>query len=109
MVALLPYVEQENLYKAHVAPGDIDNPNKAVVVKTFLCPSDDTAGDGVGPNGWAGSSYAVNAQLLATKAWFTVSDVDRSHYGIGECAGRHVEHGRVRREEGADRGHPVHV
>ncbi len=83
MVALLPYIEQENLYRAHVAAGNIDNPNKAVVVQTFLCPSDDTVGSGVGPNGWAGSSYAVNSQLLATKAWFTVSNVDKQNYGIG--------------------------
>ncbi|AWM36555.1 putative major pilin subunit [Gemmata obscuriglobus] len=82
MVALLPYVEQENLYRAHTTAGDVAV-NKGAVVKTFLCPADDTAGTGVGPNGWAGSSYAVNSQLLAAKAWFDVTNVDQPRYSIG--------------------------
>lgn len=82
MVALLPYIEQEALYRAHVSAGDV-TVNKGVTVKTFLCPADDTASNPVGPNGWAGSSYAVNAQLLATKSWFAVSNVDKSQYSIG--------------------------
>src|SRR5262245_8854324 len=53
LVGLLPYVEQEALYQAHMAAGDVDTANKAVVVKTFLCPADDTVKTGVGPNGWA--------------------------------------------------------
>jgi prepilin-type N-terminal cleavage/methylation domain-containing protein len=82
MVALLPYVEQEALYRQHVAANNPDNPAKAIPVKTFLCPADDTAANPVGPNGWAGSSYAVNSQLLAKKDWFTVSNVDQPRYGI---------------------------
>jgi prepilin-type N-terminal cleavage/methylation domain-containing protein len=78
LVALLPYIEQDNLYRSHVAAGTIDNTFKAQPVSIFFCPSDDTVKSGVGANGWAGSCYAVNSQLVATKAWFAVSDVDKS-------------------------------
>src|SRR6187455_2571435 len=37
MTALLPYMEQEALYRAHVAAGDV-TVNKGVVVRTYLCP-----------------------------------------------------------------------
>jgi prepilin-type N-terminal cleavage/methylation domain-containing protein len=75
MTALLPYLEQEALFKAHVAAGDV-TVNKGTVVKTFLCPADSTVGTGVGANGWAGSSYAINSLLVAKYGWYTVTDVD---------------------------------
>lgn len=83
LVALLPFVEQDALYRLHAASPNIDNDHKAVPVQAFLCPADDTVRDGVGPNGWAGSSYAINSQLLAEKGWFTVNNVDRTMYTIG--------------------------
>ncbi|VTT98387.1 Prepilin-type N-terminal cleavage/methylation domain-containing protein OS=Singulisphaera acidiphila (strain ATCC BAA-1392 / DSM 18658 / VKM B-2454 / MOB10) GN=Sinac_0200 PE=4 SV=1: N_methyl_2: SBP_bac_10 [Gemmataceae bacterium] len=75
MTALLPYLEQDALFKSHVAAADV-TVNKGVVVKTFLCPADSTVGTGVGANGWAGSSYAINSLLVAKYSWFTVTNVD---------------------------------
>ena len=46
MVALLPYVEQDNLYKLHQANNGITQPVAAQVVKTFLCPSDPNSSNG---------------------------------------------------------------
>jgi len=85
MTALLPYLEQNALYTAHVTAGDV-TVNKGVVVKTFLCPADSTVGTGVGANGWAGSSYAANSLLLARYAWFTVTGVDSSQMKIGNIS-----------------------
>ncbi|OWK46387.1 hypothetical protein FRUB_00086 [Fimbriiglobus ruber] len=82
LTGLLPYVEQDALYRAHMAAGDV-TVNKGIVVKTFQCPSDDTYGTGVGPNGWAGSCYAVNSLLLATAGWFNVTNVSQPKYSIG--------------------------
>ncbi len=83
MVGLMPFIEQEALYRQHDAAGNVDNPAKAAVVKTFLCPSDDSAATGVGKNGWAGSSYAVNSLLLAAPDWFAIKDVDRQRFNPG--------------------------
>jgi prepilin-type N-terminal cleavage/methylation domain-containing protein len=70
MYTLLPYLEQDNLFRAHQAAGSLTTPNIDRVVKLFLCPSDPTVGTGVGPNGWAGTSYAANAILFGRGAYF---------------------------------------
>ena len=75
MVALMPYVEQDNLYAQFQAAGGITQALSQTPVKTFVCPSDPSANNGVvnlptavlnstGP--WAGSSYSANANLFAT-------------------------------------------
>jgi prepilin-type N-terminal cleavage/methylation domain-containing protein len=75
---LLPYIEQDNLYKSTLGPGGNSNrngpPNQLTYsqwnsgvlgntyVKTYICPSDPTFGTG----GWskAVSSYAFNGQVF---------------------------------------------
>ncbi|HET6573536.1 MAG TPA: DUF1559 domain-containing protein [Fimbriiglobus sp.] len=87
LVALMPYVEQDNLYAQFQAAGGITQALSQTPVKTFVCPSDSSAsGNGVltlptailnstGP--WAGSSYNANANLFAswsgTSAYVTAS------------------------------------
>jgi prepilin-type N-terminal cleavage/methylation domain-containing protein len=74
---LLPFIEQNNLYNlAAVAGGFAVNANKVdqQVVKTYVCPSDPSASDGiladaatVGLNTpLAKTNYAANAQVFAT-------------------------------------------
>jgi prepilin-type N-terminal cleavage/methylation domain-containing protein len=74
---LLPYMEQDNIYKATVC-GGVGNPKQGYdiegggnptysqinhVIKSYLCPSDPTAGDGT--TGWAGvGSYVYNGILF---------------------------------------------
>jgi prepilin-type N-terminal cleavage/methylation domain-containing protein len=70
LLAILPFIEQENLYKSSSSTGDDRNnylqcyslwtsiPDKTV--KTYICPSDYTH-----PNdAWARSSYGSNGQLF---------------------------------------------
>jgi prepilin-type N-terminal cleavage/methylation domain-containing protein len=75
MVALMPYVEQDNLYAQFQAAGGINQTLSQTPVKTFVCPSDPSGTNGqvtlptaildsTGP--WAGSSYNANANLFAT-------------------------------------------
>ncbi len=86
MVALMPYLEQDNLYAQIQAAGGINQPLCQTSVKTFVCPSDPSANDGTvtlptpilnstGP--WAGSSYNANANLFAnwsaTSAYVTAA------------------------------------
>jgi prepilin-type N-terminal cleavage/methylation domain-containing protein len=73
---LLPYLEQDNLYRSAAGPGysyplfPMNDPVYAKPVKGFLCPSDPSTGaNGVvtvqGVTGGA-SSYAPNAQVFGT-------------------------------------------
>jgi prepilin-type N-terminal cleavage/methylation domain-containing protein/prepilin-type processing-associated H-X9-DG protein len=69
---ILPYVEQDNLYaQSNVGRFSFVGYNDVFTqpVKTFLCPSDRTAGDGVAHDNtgqaWGGSSFALNAQVFA--------------------------------------------
>jgi prepilin-type N-terminal cleavage/methylation domain-containing protein len=59
--ALLPYLEQENLYNTINFNKDTDGPEfdvpRATVVRTFLCPSDPQSQT---PPGWAGNNYVAN-------------------------------------------------
>jgi prepilin-type N-terminal cleavage/methylation domain-containing protein len=72
---LLPYLEQDALYKAGTAPGAgstfwdnavAGSPSgtvRSVVVKGFICPSDPTVQNGYAANqvnAWSGTSYAGN-------------------------------------------------
>jgi len=78
--AILPYLEQESLYKiaqqnvgggsfwdAGGFPGTPSGTVRTVTVKAFQCPSDPTMSNGFAANqinAWAGSSYAGNFQLF---------------------------------------------
>ncbi|OWK46384.1 DUF1559 domain-containing protein [Fimbriiglobus ruber] len=82
MYALLPFMEQTNLFQAHQQTGYLNTPNTAQVVKTFLCPADPTAGTGVGSSGWAGTSYAANFILFGQGSYYP-SQWHKSIYKIG--------------------------
>jgi prepilin-type N-terminal cleavage/methylation domain-containing protein len=78
-IFILPYIEQDNLYKAMQNPAGstiIDPtfpapPNSAnmKVVSTYVCPADPSMSDGIQsggtPAGLGGTSYAANAQVFA--------------------------------------------
>jgi prepilin-type N-terminal cleavage/methylation domain-containing protein len=71
-VFLLPYIEQDNLYKkmssgspAQYDPKTAQAQNSAV--PTFTCPADPSMSDGIVNGGvLGGSSYAANAQVFAS-------------------------------------------
>jgi prepilin-type N-terminal cleavage/methylation domain-containing protein len=93
LVFILPYIEQDNLYKnmaTGATPANYDptfagaaGQSWLKVVPTYVCPADpslndglrtgDTAGAGATPR--AGTSYAVNAQVFAPLLTETVSAV----------------------------------
>jgi prepilin-type N-terminal cleavage/methylation domain-containing protein/prepilin-type processing-associated H-X9-DG protein len=69
---VLPYLERDDLFKESDVRGIHRAENNEVyakAIKTYLCPSDPTIGNGVGPDGaglnWGKSSYAANAQVFA--------------------------------------------
>ncbi|VTR99107.1 DUF1559 family PulG-like putative transporter [Tuwongella immobilis] len=73
MYALLPYMEQENLFRLHAAANGITQPIAANSIKAFLCPSDPFAGTGTvsstvnGVTGLYGTtSYNANSGLFST-------------------------------------------
>jgi len=72
LVFLLPYIEQENLYKTmHDTTTNAYDPKTntayAAVVKTFRCPSDPSQGSGVeSTTGYGISSYAANFQVFGS-------------------------------------------
>jgi len=65
---LLPYIEQDNVYRASFNSGaSWGNGQHAAVIKTYLCPSDPTHSNGRRPtdtNGWACTSYSNNNMLF---------------------------------------------
>ncbi len=84
---LLPFIEQENLYKAanngtpQYGTWGTNNVH-GQPVKTYMCPSDPSmTSNGLHPVGWAMSSYAANAQVFSgvnavgqyNQAWTTWS------------------------------------
>ncbi len=98
-VFLLPYIEQENLYKALGGSSEppvydaTTNAGPAItrVVTTFMCPGDSSMTDGIVIGGtYGGTSYAANAQVFALLsdetinggAMFPSSNVDFTDRGI---------------------------
>lgn len=79
---LLPYVEQDNLYKGGTSGnnggssnfwsngngmGFVSNNIQTATIKSFQCPSDPSLSNGFAANqvnGWAGTTYAGNFQLF---------------------------------------------
>lgn len=76
-VGLFPHMEQGNLFSAYVQAGVVEPPTNATILNGFLCPSDPTKGDGLGSNGWAGTSYAANAMLFG-RGWYELTQYTRS-------------------------------
>jgi prepilin-type N-terminal cleavage/methylation domain-containing protein/prepilin-type processing-associated H-X9-DG protein len=74
---LLPYIEQENVYKLAIADDGL-NPTPATsdpnapagkVIKTYRCPADFTnVPETLWTNGWAFGNYAANFQVFADVA-----------------------------------------
>jgi prepilin-type N-terminal cleavage/methylation domain-containing protein len=69
---LLPHIEQDNVYRnvsqSGASWGNAAGTNgQTVVIKTFLCPSDASHNNGLGPNtGWTISSYSRNYFMFDT-------------------------------------------
>ena len=67
---LLPYMEQDNLYKSangNVTTGSYGGPGTQTTVRMYICPSDpslDTNGV-MAQIGWRGATYAANWQVFA--------------------------------------------
>jgi prepilin-type N-terminal cleavage/methylation domain-containing protein len=80
-VALLPYVEQEPLYKSLVGAVQFGTnfgagAQHVTVLKVYACPGDRTYGSGVDPTGaWGLTSYAANYQVFGvpTSAGLTLN------------------------------------
>lgn len=73
MVALLPYMEQDPLYRQHEAANGVTPAVGATVVKTFLCPSDPYSAKGTQTvtinstsSSWATSDYNANQAIFST-------------------------------------------
>jgi prepilin-type N-terminal cleavage/methylation domain-containing protein len=62
--ALLPYLEQNNLYSIYTQNGRGYLGAGSTPIKVFQCPSDPTVGDGV-VNGQGLTSYSINSALFA--------------------------------------------
>src|SRR5262245_40975804 len=66
---ILPYIEQDNVYKASFNSGATwGNGQHAAVIKTYLCPADSSHSNGrrpTDPGGWACTSYSTNWYLFA--------------------------------------------
>jgi prepilin-type N-terminal cleavage/methylation domain-containing protein len=71
---ILPYVEQDAVYRASFGSGASWGAGQhAAVIKTFLCPSDSSHSNGrrpTDPGGWACTSYSNNAVLFGTVSGF---------------------------------------
>jgi len=87
---LLPYVEQDALYRVALTNADTYAPITpagstvaATVVPTYLCPSDVSIADGFpgnrGKRDWAASSYAANYQLMGK---VVIDEGRHARYGI---------------------------
>lgn len=81
-VGLTPYMEHGGLYQNYLGSGMVGPPTVTTVLPGFLCPSDPTKSLGIAPNGWAGSSYAANAQLFG-RGWWVLKQYNRSVGKIG--------------------------
>jgi len=81
LTALLPYIEQDNLYRLATVisgqyqswempvPGTPSGTMRTQTVKTFQCPSDPSMSNGFSAyqiNAWAGSSYGFNTLVVGT-------------------------------------------
>ena len=89
-VFLLPYIEQDNLYKAIKAQGGVNpgapalnyNGNSHVVPKTFVCPSDATRGQAAGISGSTTesfASYGANGHVFGSVRTVVTGGVPVSH------------------------------
>jgi len=73
---LLPYLEHEDIYKLALQDGvyNSGNADRTYIVKSYLCPSDPSLGEGHSPDGWALCSYTANALAFSEAAYDTPGD-----------------------------------
>jgi prepilin-type N-terminal cleavage/methylation domain-containing protein len=92
LITLLPFMEQENLFKGAMSnPSDTWNPNsgngtlvRRVPVKSYTCASDHTISSGWAANQvneWMASSYSANFQLFGTVR--AGGNADAPKYNVG--------------------------
>jgi len=71
-VALLPFMEQDALYKSFGTPLNLQTAGTGIghraTVKTLNCPSDPTYGNGLPQGDWASGCYAANYQVFGAPA-----------------------------------------
>jgi len=64
--SLLPFIEEDGIYRRAFGTGaGWGNNNHVTPIKKYLCPSDVSHNNGIGPNGWATTSYAPNYYMFA--------------------------------------------
>ena len=92
--ALLPYIEQDNIYRAVGQSGaswgnagGVNGASNQMAIKTFLCPSDSSHSNGsrpTDPSGWAVTSYFRNYYLWDRTAKYNgVYNLTSAGYTIG--------------------------
>jgi len=92
MIYLLPYIEQENIYKLSPGPSprapsvDSSDPNSIAnkTIKTYLCPSDPTnSPPATWTGGWVVSNYVANHDAFHNPndgGWMSAWDSGKSSY-----------------------------
>jgi len=91
-VALLPYIEQENVYKTFGTQVNLQTAGTGIghraVIKTYVCPSDNTQGSGLNQGDWATGCYAANFQVFgnpgAGNNWQTNTNGKQTIQGISD-------------------------
>lgn len=69
MCTILPYLEQENLYRQHSSNNGVTQAVGVTVIKTFICPSDPTVSAGtvsIGGANWGASCYNATSAIFST-------------------------------------------
>jgi prepilin-type N-terminal cleavage/methylation domain-containing protein len=83
--AILPYIEQDNVYKRSFGSGAVwGNGNHTSVIKTFICPADASSNQGMASTGasWAVGNYGANWIVFGSASpdggW-----TEKARYNIG--------------------------
>jgi len=90
--SMLPFIEQDAIYKRAQGTDSWGNNNHNAVVKTFICPSDSSHANSLvttGATGWAGVSYAPNYYMFALANSYDSGkgvNINGSKYNIGNIA-----------------------
>jgi len=87
-VALLPYIEQENVYRTFGMPINLQtfgsSLGSSTVIKTYACPSDNTYQNGLAQGTWASTSYAANFQVFGRPSDMTGAGVPSLASGFSD-------------------------